>query len=423
MTQPSPLQATVKPGIPPLASTRTGVVPDVPVRPRGARMPDHDRIAVNPAPLEAEAKPVIRYSQVWEDETLLLEALTSDPGGRFLSIGSAGDNALALLLLDPAEILVVDHEPAQIACLELRLAAYRCLDYPAFLELYGAQPSQRREALYMACRPCLSPAARECWEQRRDSLFRHGFGAVGRLEDYFRLFRRRLLPLVQDRATLAALFEPRDPEGRARFFSERWNSWRWRLLFRLFFSRPIMGLLGRERDHFAHADESLGNHLSRRLHHALVSMDPSANPWLRHILCGAHTLARAVPDHCLPTALQPAAFATIRTRLDRITLRQASLDQVLDQTASAGDSRALFDAANLSDVFEYMDPGAFQACLTRLHTACRSGARIAFWNMLVRREIGPEDRRWRHLESLSNRLHARDRAFFYCAFHVAEALP
>ncbi len=46
---------------------------------------------------------VIRYGSVWEDADVLCEALAPvAPGGRLLSIASAGDNVLALLTLDPA---------------------------------------------------------------------------------------------------------------------------------------------------------------------------------------------------------------------------------------------------------------------------------------------------------------------------------
>src|SRR4029079_3337101 len=52
---------------------------------------------------------LIRYASVWEDADVLCEALAPVArGGRLLSIASAGDNALALLTLDPAEVVAVD---------------------------------------------------------------------------------------------------------------------------------------------------------------------------------------------------------------------------------------------------------------------------------------------------------------------------
>ena len=45
-----------------------------------------------------------------------------------LSIASAGDNCLALLA-EGAEVVAADLSAAQLACLELRCAAFRRLDY------------------------------------------------------------------------------------------------------------------------------------------------------------------------------------------------------------------------------------------------------------------------------------------------------
>src|SRR5271166_6049226 len=99
---------------------------------------------------------VIRYAQCWEDADILLEGLDVQPGDVCLSIASAGDNALALLIPGPAHVIALDLSPAQLACVELRVAAYRTLEHPELLELIGSTPSRRRRDLYQRCRPLLS---------------------------------------------------------------------------------------------------------------------------------------------------------------------------------------------------------------------------------------------------------------------------
>src|SRR3954447_25819475 len=98
----------------------------------------------------------IRYAQCWEDADVLLDGLDVRPGDVCLSIASAGDNALALLTRGPERVIAVDLSRAQLACLELRVAAYRELSHPELLELIGSTPSGRREALYRRCRGGLS---------------------------------------------------------------------------------------------------------------------------------------------------------------------------------------------------------------------------------------------------------------------------
>ena len=142
----------------------------------------------------------IRYAQCWEDADILLAGLDIQPGDRCLSIASAGDNTLALLARTPGHVLALDVSDAQLACLALRVAAYRALEHPELLELIGSRPSTRREELYLRCRPLLKPDERAFWDAQPDAI-RGGIGGAGKFERYFRLFRERVLPLVESRAT------------------------------------------------------------------------------------------------------------------------------------------------------------------------------------------------------------------------------
>ncbi|MCP4042805.1 MAG: DUF3419 family protein, partial [Gammaproteobacteria bacterium] len=71
----------------------------------------------------------IRYAQCWEDADILIQGLDIQPGDTCLSIASAGDNALAMLARNPQRVIALDLNPAQTACLELRVAAYRELQH------------------------------------------------------------------------------------------------------------------------------------------------------------------------------------------------------------------------------------------------------------------------------------------------------
>jgi S-adenosylmethionine-diacylglycerol 3-amino-3-carboxypropyl transferase len=112
----------------------------------------------------------IRYAQCWEDADILLEALNIRPGEVCLSIGSAGDNALSLLTCQPERVVVIDLNPSQLACLELRVAAYRELDHEGLLELMGSRPSGRRAALYQRCRCHLAASACDFWDARPQEI-------------------------------------------------------------------------------------------------------------------------------------------------------------------------------------------------------------------------------------------------------------
>jgi S-adenosylmethionine-diacylglycerol 3-amino-3-carboxypropyl transferase len=359
----------------------------------------------------------IRYAQVWEDADILLGALDVRPGDVCLSIASAGDNALALLTRDPARVIAVDLSPAQLACLELRVAAFRTLDHPELLELIGSRgcTPTRRAALYARCCAALSETTRAFWDARAQAIA-CGIGSDGKFERYFALFRDRILPLVHSRACVAELLAPRaDVTARERFYDERWNTWRWRLLFRLFFSRRTMGRLGRDPEFFRYVDGSVADRILARTRHALTTLEPSENPYVRWILTGTH-------GDALPCALRAEHFETIRGNLDRLEWRCDSLEAFLARAeASPNDRFCRFDRFNLSDAFEYVSLDHYHRMLEAIVRVSRPGARLAYWNMLVPRHR-PESMADRivPLAELAARLHQADRAFFYSAFVVEE---
>lgn len=91
----------------------------------------------------------VRYANCWEDADILCTALAVRPGARILSIASAGDNALALLA-EGAQVVAADLSLAQLACLELRVAAFRRLEYEELLAFLGVRPSADRRRTYAA---------------------------------------------------------------------------------------------------------------------------------------------------------------------------------------------------------------------------------------------------------------------------------
>ena len=360
---------------------------------------------------------VLRYAQVWEDADVLLAALHPQPGQIFLSVGSAGDNALALLARDPARVVAVDLNPAQIACLELRVAAFRRLEHVELLALIGSRPAGgvQRAALYQRCRADLSPDARCFWDARPHEIAR-GAGGAGKFERYFAKFRRWVLPLTHPRGTAEALLMPsRDAEARAEFYERRWNTWRWRALCRLFFSRAAMGWLGRDPSFFRYVDKPVSTHVLQRVRHALTALDPAANPYLHWILRGQHSA------QALPFALREENFEGIRRNLDRLEWHCESLEAWCEKTA--GEGRTV-DGFNLSDVFEYLSPAAAENLLARLCGRAAPGARLVYWNMLApRRRPATLADRLRPLDELALELYARDQAFFYSTLVVEERLP
>ncbi len=356
----------------------------------------------------SSAAGTIRYAQCWEDADVLLEALNVGPGDTCLSIASAGDNSLALLTRNPRRVIAIDLSSAQLHCLALRVAAYRRLEHGQLLELVGSRRSLGRRVLFERCRPELPPETVAFWEQRWGEVERWGIGGVGRLERYFRCFRRWILPRIHGAETVEELLQKKPIEARTRFYTRRWHTPAWRALLGVFFSRFVMSRLGRDPAFFRYAAGNVAAHVATRIAHALQQLDPADNPYLHWILTGEHGTA-------LPLALRPQHFETIRANLDRLEWRRQSLQDF----ARGGE---LVDAYNLSDVFEYLSAAAHEQLYGGLLDCARPGTRLAYWNWMVPRSA-PEAFRSRidSLTSLGDRLGRCDKAFFYSRF-VVEAV-
>jgi S-adenosylmethionine-diacylglycerol 3-amino-3-carboxypropyl transferase len=352
----------------------------------------------------------IRYAQCWEDADILLEALDIRPGHTCLSIASAGDNTLALLSKDPARVIAIDLNPAQIACLELRVAAYRALNHPELLELIGSTPSTRRDDLYRRCRPLLSPEVKTFWDARPAEIAA-GIGAVGKFERYFDLFRRWILPLVHPPSSVDRLLAGGAYKQRRQFYEQAWDTWRWRLIFHLFFSRFVMGRLGRDPHFFDYVEGNVARRILARAEYAGVILNPAENPYLQWILTGRHPFA-------LPYALRPENFKPIRANLHRLEWHCISLEDFLNQY-----NYQPIDRYNLSNIFEYMSLENYHNLLQKIVQSGYPGGRLAYWNMLAPRSRPHRmAHQLRPLANLARRLHAKDKAFFYSNFVVEEMI-
>ena len=351
----------------------------------------------------------VRYANCWEDARLLIDALRPAPGKRILSIGSAGDNALALIA-SGAAVVAVDLNPAQLACIDLRKETIRALECADFKRFCGVEESDGRIEIYHAIRPALEGESRQYWDAHQEDIAR-GFIHAGKFENYFHLFRTRILPLIHRQESVDRLLKSKDREARCRFYEKTWNNRRWRWLFNIFFSRRIMGRHGRDPALFRHVEGRVATRILERTRYALTELDTADNPFLSYILTGNFTRA-------LPYYLEEFNYEAIRRNIDQLTIRRGAIDSVAGAFGPAS-----FDGFNLSDIFEYLSPKQCEAVYAALLESARPHARLAYWNMLAERECPATLRnRIGSLNAQALALHKLDRAFFYSRFVLEEVL-
>ena len=364
---------------------------------------------------EVAARPVFKrilYSQAWEDPDCDREGLAIGPEDDVLAIGASGDNALAFVLARPRSVTAIDFNPNQNHLLELKVSALETLDPDDLHAFLGVRPSGSRAFFYRHVRATLSPAAREFWDAHPE-LIERGVIHVGRFEGFLGLFRRFVLPVVQRRRTVERLFSTDTVEEQQALYREAWDSRAWRTLFRLFFSRFMIGRLGRDPAFFKYVEvDQVGEAFRRRCEHALTELPVRENWFLEYIALG--TYRRAFPPY-----LRPENLPLLRERA-RATLRLevGAFEEFLPRRPAGS-----YSCFYLSDIFEWMSEEAFAQLLRQFCRVARPGARLTWRNLLVPR-VRPAgcDDLIEVDEPLSRKLHWQDRSFVYGNFVAARVL-
>ncbi len=353
---------------------------------------------------------IVRYASCWEDADILLEALAVKSAGSYLSIASAGDNSFSILSKNPKLVVALDINPVQLSCVELKKVCFKNLSYEEFISFLGVTSGKDRVKIYKQFCNQLSDFTKGYWDSHLN-LIEQGIIHIGKFEKYFGLFRNYVLPLIHSRAKVEQLLKNNSFEKRNYFYSKCWNTWRWKLLFKIFFSRQVMGRFGRDPEFFKYVETDVANRIFKRTEYALTTLSTDQNPYLEYILKGNFI-------HALPFYLRKENFEVIRNNIDKLVVFKGNLEQVFEKY-----SAIKFDGFNLSDIFEYMSEGLYKQQIEFIINHANKNARIVFWNMLAERKIflGYEGK-LNFLDDLALDLFRKDKAFFYKSLVIGEVI-
>lgn len=352
---------------------------------------------------------LIRYAQVWEDAEILIKALQIQENDNILSIASAGENAISMLIKNPNKIYAIDLNANQMACTELKKISYKYLDYNECMELIGVFESDKRKQLYEKIKSNLKENTQKYFDEQIE-LIEQGIINTGKFEKYFNIFGQKVLPLIHNKKTIQQLLQPKTKEERIEFYDTKWNNLRWKLLFRVFFSKTVMGKLGRDKAFFRYVNVNVAQHILERTKYAITELDTSKNSYLHYIINGKY-------DQVLPVAYRKENFQTIKNNIDKLILLSESVETFIER-----DDVDYISKYNLSDIFEYMDDSQMCKIFEKIFTKSSSGTRIAYWNMLADKRASKYFDNLEYKEQESQNLLKQDKAFFYSNFIIEEII-
>lgn len=351
---------------------------------------------------------IIRYANCWEDADILVDGLNIKEGGRYLSIASAGDNTFSIISRGAGRVIAVDLNATQIACTEIRAAAFKRLTYDELKAFIGVSQMRDRVKIYQKLRVDLSDESKNYWDANLKTISK-GIIFAGKFEKYFGYFRKWILPFIHPRSRVKRLLADKSASEQHEFYNKHWNSWRWRFIFKLFFSRIMMGRLGRDPEFFNYVEGDVASRILARAEYALTELSTHDNPYLQFILNGHF-------NGVLPHYLRPENYKAIRENIDALELRKSTVAEVFKT-----DSDCRYDGFNLSDIFEYMSRDEYLRELELIAKHSNRGARVVYWNMLADRKHPQELHNiLRPLTQTEDSLFAQDKAFFYKAFVIEE---
>jgi len=351
----------------------------------------------------------IHYSQSWEDPQTLTDALNINPADNVLSIASAGDNTFSLLLKNPKSITAIDINPVQIDLMELKIRAIQYLSYEDFISFLGYSKCNDRKKLYLYIRRDLSERARNYWDTQPRKISR-GIAHCGKFESYFKIFRNFVLPFIHSRENIQQLLSLQCIEQQKVFYNGVWNNIRWRVLFRIFFCKLILGHFGRDPSFFNYVSlERIAGELFERSRKGITEVSVKNNFLLEYILTGKIMNLRNAHPY-----LSPKNFEYLKENVGKIKLVTANL---IDYLRATDDN--LISKFNLSDVFEYMSPSEFEITLNELIRCSTNNSSLVFWTLFVPRKV-PYNlfKKLNSSHLLAHKLRKNDRGFFYGSFNV-----
>ena len=371
---------------------------------------------------------LIRYSQCWEDTEVLLESLNIQENDICFGILSAGDNVFSMLAENPKKVVALDISFPQIALAKLKKEVFNSLSYEEMLEFMGVMKSDKRIEIYDRIKENLDKEVKEYWDFNKEAI-QKGIIHAGKFEKFFKIFREKILPFVHSKKRIEKLLEKKSRQERIEYYDKYWNNFRWKLMFKLFFSKYIVGKLGRDKEFFRYAEKNISEEMKERSRYALCELNPYENPYINYILTGNYR------KDCLPYFLRKENFDKIRKNLHKVEILQSSVEEYLDQIDFK------IDKFNLSDIFEYMSAENYSKLMGKIYDNAENNALLAYWNLIVERnsekldykkthseiavtgkETNVNGKKYERMKELDRKLHEKDMTFFYTDFVVEKVI-
>jgi len=282
----------------------------------------------------------ITFNTVWEDPRLDKEALQVNQDSVVLTISSGGCNGLALLLENPRHVYLIDRNPCQNALVELKIAAIKNLEYNEFWQLFGLGKLPNFSKLYYPkLRNDLSPSSQAFWDKKgyyfdgtgmkRSFYWRGTCGTVAWAIGYY----FKIIPGLS--SAIKKIFSAKSLEEQRKIYYGEVAKKLWNPIIdhviksSLYLSWtgipiPQQELLAT----VAGKQASIGLWIKAQLEFVFTELPIHDNYFWRVYIFGQYT------KECCPDYLKEENFATLKSRIDRISVNTETITEFLNRNGN-----------------------------------------------------------------------------------------
>ncbi|MAG47166.1 hypothetical protein CL617_01050 [archaeon] len=347
----------------------------------------------------------INYSMCWEDPEVLNRALDISNKDDVLSIVSGGENLFAILLNNPRNLIGIDINKEQIYITKLKIAAIKTLNFEEFIQFLGFNTCENRLSLLDKIKVNLTKEEIDYWEDNR-SFITDGIIHCGKFERYLERFRKYFLPLIISKKGINQFLRLGSLENQEEYYEKYWDTWRFRLIFRLFFSKKGIKK-GRDEEYFNYSKkENISNHYFMKTKYALTKIPIKTNYFMQYILTG-----KILAPFKYHPYLDKDNFQLLKRSVNKIKFINRSVNEYIKEQS---DNK--FSKFNLSDIFELNSQNEYEDLMEEIARLSKENGKICYWNNLVPRFKHIKNKNLIMDNFTSNNLHSKDRVHFYSRF-------
>lgn len=314
----------------------------------------------------------INYSASNEDGNAERCALQIDSSYVVLCITGSGARTLDLLIDKPAKIYSVDFNVTQNHLLQLKMAAYRTLDYEDFCGFIGISDRGNRLGFYEKLKPILDKNTSGYWEKNLSKIS-SGVIYCGTWEKMLGWIRKSA---VFRQRIIDKLMSARDLEEQSTIWENEWDNAFWRVFLKILCNRFLWTNIIKEPGaKLIPKDFPMDPYLYKRFDHLAKNFLLRENHFANLIFLGKYG------ENCiLPPHLQRENYGTIKDNLGKVTIVNDSLEGFLKKHDRD------IDAFSLSDFSSYAPENVYKDIWAKVIQAASPDARFCERQFLVKRE-------------------------------------